>query len=119
MKKKRYILFVMAGILLVVVTGIFMSKPNEKDFVQWFEKEFDVNCLDTDFDCSSLEIGGKTYNHTDGYYDSSTGFWAMGMQIKRLYRNANDPNEFFSTEAKGFLGDFKETEFIQNKVDIR
>ncbi|KAA0547171.1 hypothetical protein FZW96_14465 [Bacillus sp. BGMRC 2118] len=84
MKKRRYLVYAIAGLFLFVTAISFMSKPNENDFVQWFERDYGVNCVGLDDSCTSVKIDDKTFTHTDGYYDTSVGFLSMGMQTKRL-----------------------------------
>jgi hypothetical protein len=112
------------GIVLFGVIAIFINKPNEDHFVQWLTENYDVNCKDVH--CYELVLNtdsnetseGITFVYADGYYDTSTGFLNLSTQTKRLYRNIEDPNQFFSIEVRGFFGDFKEIGFQQNKVSV-
>jgi len=123
LNKKRYFLLGLLGFLCIMVIAIYVIKPNESEFVKWFQEKYDVQCEDAD--CYVIKIennseaskGDKFWN-AEGYYDTSTGFLAMGMQTKRLYKNVNDPNQFFSIEVKGFLGNFEVIQTRQNKVNI-
>lgn len=121
LNNKRYILFGLVGILCFML--IYLNKPNERDFVNWFKESYNIHCEDAD--CYVVTINNTSealkdfrFWSADGYYDHSTGFLSMGMQTKRLYRNVNDSNQFFSIEVKGFWGDFEVIEIKQNKVNI-
>jgi hypothetical protein len=124
MNKKWLASLVAITLILAGIFVIFINKPNEDDFVQWLSKNYEVDCLDVQCDTLKLnkeggEISaGSTYWNSDGYYDSSTSFLNMGVQTKRLYRNRDNPNQFFSIEAEGFWGDFREIEFLQNGVHV-
>ncbi|MCA1054354.1 hypothetical protein LCM10_05095 [Rossellomorea aquimaris] len=112
MKKKWLFALSAAAVVVMGITFIHMQKPHESDLVKWLSDHEGIVCLDEG--CEMIEIGEEfdetsgTYWHSDGYYDSSTGPLNAGMEIKRIYRNTEDPDAFFSVEASGFLGEFKE-----------
>jgi hypothetical protein len=93
------------------------------DFVACFQEEYDIQCEDEN--CYVLyhldkddDSRHNTFWRAEGYYDNSTGFLGLGMETKRLYRNADDVNRFFSIEVKrSFLGDFEVIDTRQNKVN--
>jgi hypothetical protein len=123
MKKIHFYLF---SSLVVFLFLIFMlNKPDEREFSQWLKENYDIRCHDAD--CYVIELkteDGDPSERTklwssDGYYDTSTGFLNTGMQIKRVYRNPENPKQFFSIEAKGFFGEFEVLEFRQNNVSIQ
>jgi hypothetical protein len=121
MNKKWLTALSLSALLVACLTVIYINKPNEEDYVQWLSENYEVDCLDEM--CYTVQLSGKgstggIFWNADGYYDSSTGFLNMGMQTKRLYRNRDNPNQFFSIEAKGFLGTIKEIEFQQNDVHV-
>lgn len=120
--KKKYISFGLLGLLCIMILTIYMNKPNEDEFVKWFQEKYDVQCEDADCYVIEMEnnetLKDNKFWHAEGYYDTSTGFLAMGMQTKRVYRNVDDPNQFFTIEVKGFVGNFEVLDIRQNKVNI-
>ncbi|MEL3974427.1 hypothetical protein AAEO50_19230 [Rossellomorea oryzaecorticis] len=124
MSKKWLAALSAIALILVGSVVIFINKPDEADFVRWLTDTYEVDCMDDQ--CYTLKLsseGGEasassTYWNADGYYDSSTGFLNMGMQTKRLYRNRDNPDQFFSIEAEGFWGSFKEIKFVRNGVQV-
>lgn len=123
MSKKGFIsLSLSLGFICLVIILIFINKPNEEDFAKWFEEHFNVQCEDVK--CYTLKLNNSgdsvenRFSYTDGYFDNSTGFLALGMQTKRLYRSIHDRNLFFSIEVKGFFGNFEVIDFSPKKVDI-
>ncbi|MFD1040409.1 hypothetical protein ACFQ3N_18695 [Virgibacillus byunsanensis] len=104
------------SILLLLIVGIvgvciFLSSntPDERDFVQWFEENYDITCHDND--CSvidkKLEDDGESKEtrlvRSEGYYSPGT----FTMKMKRLYRGEEDQGDIFSIEVEGFNGNFE------------
>ncbi|MGR3764065.1 hypothetical protein [Rossellomorea sp. NS-SX7] len=118
MNKKWLAVLCSLVVLAAGAAAMLINKPNEDDFVQWFSDNYEVDCLDDQ--CYTLQVAStdNVYWNAEGYYDSSTGFLNMGMQIKRLYRHKEDPNQLFSIEAEGFWGNFKEIDFQPNDVEV-
>ncbi|MBO8173048.1 MAG: hypothetical protein H0Z33_14305 [Bacillaceae bacterium] len=125
MNKKRWISLGIFSLIIVIILAIFMTKPDESDFVQWFQEKYDLSCYDAN--CDRIVLKDKngdtredlTFWHFEGYYDHSAGFLGTKMQLKRLYRNVDHPNQsYFSIEVEGFLGDIKEIEFSEYHVDV-
>lgn len=121
---KKQIIIGLAIISAAFIITIYFTIPNEDDFVQWFKENYNISCQDDacyqiEFKNDSWEVSEVTkYWNEEGYYENFTGFFGMGMSIKRLYRKADDPSQYFSIEAKGFMGDFEVIETEQANTDF-
>jgi|GEM_PF-2274634 len=121
--RRKYVFLSFIGVLCIIIVSIYISKPNEADFIHWFKDKYNLRCEDENcsvvsFKNKGVEFEGRRYWDADGYYDNSTNFLGMGMQIKKLYRSVSNPNEFFSIEVKGFMGNFEIIEIHQNGVNV-
>ena len=96
--------------LLMFVIFIYSYVPNDDDFVNWFQENFDVQCDDPH--CNIIYLGSYSSSTEDNMFSNSggyswSGFLGMSRDFKRLYKSLQDPNILFTIEARGFLGRIK------------
>jgi len=106
MKKRKWIILSLLGVVVFVGTTFALTKPTETDFVIWMEQTYDVNCLDYNCDAFKLKVieGGEnkviTMQVSSGGY--SPGTFVMKREVK--YRNFENPSYILDLNVIGLLG---------------
>lgn len=54
MKKRKWVVMSLIGVVLIISIIFVLTKPNETDFVRWMEQTYDVNCLD--YNCDAFKV---------------------------------------------------------------
>ncbi|MGP4072923.1 hypothetical protein ACTWQB_10255 [Piscibacillus sp. B03] len=120
MKNKIYFLVGLAMIIVILIVIFNLTKPDENDFVQWFEDHYNISCEDEKCHIIILESTGEKYVSGDFYYSPSSGFLGMAMQTKRQYiKFDSGGSEYFSIEVRGLLGQFEVLELKKNHIEIQ
>lgn len=106
MKKKKWSVLSLIGVVVMVCITFVLTKPSETDFVVWMEQTYDVNCLDDNCDAFKVKVieGGEnkviTMQVSSGGY--SPGTFVMKREVK--YRNFENPSYILDLNVIGFLG---------------
>ncbi|MBT2681984.1 MULTISPECIES: hypothetical protein [Bacillaceae] len=106
MKKRKLITLSLIGVIAIIGTTFFLTKPNESDFVMWMEQTYDVNCLDYNCDAFKLKVieHGEnkviTMQVVSGGY--SPGTFLMNRELK--YRNYENSSYVLDIDVIGILG---------------
>ncbi|NBI31168.1 hypothetical protein ERL59_19735 [Chengkuizengella sp. YPA3-1-1] len=92
-----------------MVTSILINKPDEQDFVNWFENEYDITCFDTECAKIEMELNDKGESKTTilGRAESNYSPGLFNLKLQRLYRGLDNKGDMFSIEVIGFFGNFK------------
>ncbi|MBT2641534.1 hypothetical protein J7I80_04805 [Bacillus sp. ISL-41] len=106
MKKRKWIVLSLIGVILIVSTTFALTKPNETDFVIWMEQTYDVNCLDYNCDAFKVKVIEDGENKVITMQVSSGGYSPGTFVMKREvnYRNFDNPSYILDLNVIGFLG---------------